>query len=465
MSFLTIEISSSHSAKLKIRFGICQYIYGNQILMKTSTGIWEVAYNAANRPVTFTKAEENTVTIVTCTYDSMGRRAAKKVEVITASQSGESMTSVTLHQRYLYRDYLQIACCDLTDSFHPCLWLITWDPTEPVSTRPLAIQKDGTWYTYGLDLTKNIWEVFNSSGMIATTYRYEPYGAVTAEGDVIQQPVQWSSEYYDNELDLVYDNYRHYNPNDGRWINRDSIDELGGWNLYGFIRNNIIGEIDALGLNSPRDPSGWSTALMNFLSWLSGNVPPYTFYLDGSEESNTIKGSCIGRDIEKYFKEKNKNAKYCRMWENMTNISITFPGWDTIFSFSKERINKDFTRFLESLDNGIVFFVASCRGDVYVEIMHGQNGDYVDVSYKVTNTTSLTSFALHLLPSLDNGWPLGNWTQVYEWKEKINCCEDRTPVEIQSDKEIEQMMNSFPYNTNPNDIYLPSNYFGSIPSL
>lgn len=60
---------------------------------------------------------------------------------------------------------------------------------------------------------------------------------------------------------------------------------------------------------------------------------------------------------------------------------------------------------------------------------------------------------------------MGNWIQVYEWKEKINCCEDRTPFEIQADKEIEKMMNSFPYNMNSNDVRLPSNYFGSIPSL
>lgn len=116
---------------------------GNQTLVKTSTDTWKVAYNAANRPVTFTKTEGNTATVVTCTYDFMGRRATKKVEVVTASQPGERTVSVTLHRRYLYLGYLQIACFDLTHSSHPCMWLITWDPTEPVSIRPLAIKKDG----------------------------------------------------------------------------------------------------------------------------------------------------------------------------------------------------------------------------------------------------------------------------------------------------------------------------------
>ncbi len=210
---------------------------GNQTKIQTSTGIWNVTYNALNRPVLFTSADG--ATSVECSYDYMGRRCTKKVTV-----NGE----VTLHQRYLYRGYLQIACVDLTRSAHPSLWLILWDPTQPVATRPLAIQKDGTWYTYGRDLTKNICEVFGPAGYIRTTYGYTPFGSVTANGDVTQ-PIQWSSEFDDEELGLVYYNYRHYNPRDGRWINRDLIGERGGMNLYGFVRNGVGIDIKGLQQN------------------------------------------------------------------------------------------------------------------------------------------------------------------------------------------------------------------------
>ena len=209
---------------------------GNQTLVKTSTGIWSVTYDAENRPVSFSNTVTNTV--IECAYDHMGRRATKKVTV-----NG----SITLHQRYLYRGYLQIACCDLTRSNHPCLWLITWDPTQPVATRPLTIQKDGSWYTYGWDLTKNICELYTNSGSIRTSYTYSPYGSVMESGNT-WQPIQWSSEYKDEELGLMYYNYRYYNPTDGKWITRDPIPIKTNIRQYTYANNSSIMSFDVRGL-------------------------------------------------------------------------------------------------------------------------------------------------------------------------------------------------------------------------
>ena len=206
---------------------------GNQTKVKTSTGIWNVVYNAENRPVTFTS--EDGATVVECTYDYMGRRHTRKVTV-----NG----SVTNYLRYIYRGYLQIAAINAVSGVFQ--WFILWDPSQPVATRPLGIRKDGTWYTYGWDLTKNICEVFGSDGYIKTAYTYTPYGAVTANGNVTQ-PIQWSSEYSDSELGLVYYNYRHYNPADGRWTGRDFIPDAKVLNLYRYARNGV-GDTDFAGL-------------------------------------------------------------------------------------------------------------------------------------------------------------------------------------------------------------------------
>ena len=193
----------------------------------------------ANRPVRFENAA--TQTVIDCGYDSQGRRYFKKVTVAG---------TVTLHHRYIYRGYLQIACVDCTRSGHPALWLVTWDPSQPTATRPLAIPKDGTWFTYGYDITKNVCELFGPNGYIRTAYSYTPFGSVSASENGVVQNFQWSSEFYDSELDLVYYNFRHYSPALGRFLSRDPIAEQGGLNLYTFVKNRGY-QVDILGLIGP----------------------------------------------------------------------------------------------------------------------------------------------------------------------------------------------------------------------
>jgi len=45
-----------------------------------------------------------------------------------------------------------------------------------------------------------------------------------------------------------YYGFRYYNPNTGRWISRDPIEEQGGLNLYGMVGNDSLNRLDLLGL-------------------------------------------------------------------------------------------------------------------------------------------------------------------------------------------------------------------------
>ncbi|PNC39987.1 hypothetical protein CXU20_01180 [Akkermansia muciniphila] len=230
-------------------------------MIKTSTGIWTVVYNAANRAVSFTSRDGSTV--VECGYDYQGRRYMKKVTV-----NG----TVASHEHYLYRGYLQLAVLDMLDNRN-VLRTLLWDPLEPVATRPLALARDNALYCYGVDFNKNVTEVFDARGTLAATYDYSPYGIVGSTGN-LAQPVQWSSEMNDEELALVYYNYRYYNPADGRWINKDPLKEENFLeiylkselkkqnisfelpNLYVFCHNSPVTGADVLGLweVGPRPP-------------------------------------------------------------------------------------------------------------------------------------------------------------------------------------------------------------------
>ena len=117
---------------------------------------------------------------------------------------------------------------------------------------PLAINiTDDGLYFPTVDLTKNVCELVDASGDIAATYDYAPFGAVTAgtpSGSAVPaNPLQWSSEIHDSELDLIYYNYRHYSPTLGRFLSRDPIAEQGGRNLYAFVKNNPNVFFDELG--------------------------------------------------------------------------------------------------------------------------------------------------------------------------------------------------------------------------
>ena len=203
---------------------------GNQTLIRTSTGIWQVSYNAENRPVRF--VNESAKTVVECTYDSMGRRFEKKVTV--GGTTG-------FHARYLYRDYLQVAECDLTGETPVLVRSYLWDPSEPEVTRVLAMTRweaNGTQVKEHLycmhDAMKNVTSLFGEARGRRALYEYRPYGGlITSEGNMAEEnKFRFSSEYMDDELGLVYYNYRHLNPHDGRWISRDPIKEQDGWNLF-----------------------------------------------------------------------------------------------------------------------------------------------------------------------------------------------------------------------------------------
>ena len=121
---------------------------------------------------------------------------------------------------------------------------------------PLSIRINGTWYTYGWDLTKNICELYSTGGGIATTYTYTPFGKVTSSGNITQL-IQWSSEYNDTELGLVYYNYRYYSYSYGRWIIRDSMGIQDGNNIYSHLQNQEPYSIDYLGASTILDDYLW----------------------------------------------------------------------------------------------------------------------------------------------------------------------------------------------------------------
>lgn len=111
-----------------------------------------------------------------------------------------------------------------------------WDPVASEATRVLAMcthNADKSVFStqyVAHDLLKSVSALFDSSGTRQAKFEYTPYGETLAiEGAwAPTMPFRYSSEYCDEDLGLIYYNYRHYNPQDGRWISRGPVDEEGG---------------------------------------------------------------------------------------------------------------------------------------------------------------------------------------------------------------------------------------------
>ncbi|WP_425499958.1 RHS repeat-associated core domain-containing protein [Fontisphaera persica] len=92
-------------------------------------------------------------------------------------------------------------------------------------------------------------ETIASTSQSAPQYKYGPFGdLLRATGSPAQTFNHlFSTKYFDWETSLYYYGHRYYFSNHARWPNRDSLQEAGGINLYGFVQNNPVDYVDTDG--------------------------------------------------------------------------------------------------------------------------------------------------------------------------------------------------------------------------
>jgi len=110
------------------------------------------------------------------------------------------------------------------------------------------------------NLTQVLDATDTNSISIAAHYEYDPYGNVinnlSSYTYATANPFRFSTKWFDEETHLGYWGHRYYSPRLGRWMSRDPIEERGGWNLYAFVRNQLLNEFDPLGLCTCDDCKG-----------------------------------------------------------------------------------------------------------------------------------------------------------------------------------------------------------------
>jgi RHS repeat-associated protein len=146
----------------------------------------------------------------------------------------------------------------------------------------------GTFSThsfYHADGNGNVTYLVNSAQAMAAYYRYDPYGNVLPSGMggtlASANTYRFSSKEQMPNSGLYYYGYRFYDPNLQRWVNRDPIEEEGGFNLYAMVFNDPSNAQDAFGLQGKEGkpkPPRWNPD-----EWRAGreNCCAYAYDLPG----------------------------------------------------------------------------------------------------------------------------------------------------------------------------------------
>jgi RHS repeat-associated protein len=121
----------------------------------------------------------------------------------------------------------------------------------------LGEQIGGTPYFFTRDHLGSVREMTDGNGAIRARYDYDPFGRMTKISGDLDADFGFAGDLYHQATNLNLTLFRAYDPNLGRWLNRDPLGERGGLNLYGYAGNNPICFVDPFGLVW-YNPASWA---------------------------------------------------------------------------------------------------------------------------------------------------------------------------------------------------------------
>ncbi|MDK4791001.1 MULTISPECIES: RHS repeat-associated core domain-containing protein [Acinetobacter] len=246
--------------------------YGQLVRQKTSQGDLNLEWDVYGRMV----KSRNSQYTAEYRYDALGRRIQKRSKHHHTGQEQniiygwdgdtlayESTEQLTKH--YIYEK----------DSFVPMLQAVYLSPIElhqtpDWSNRPYNIHRDPLWKTekegkefddvwfYHCDHLGTPQEMTDHTGAIIWKAEYKAWGECKAEkaksdffenSEIISNNIRFQGQYFDEETGLHYNRYRYYSPYVGRFVSKDPIGLLGGFNVYAYAPNPN-NWVDPLGLRS-----------------------------------------------------------------------------------------------------------------------------------------------------------------------------------------------------------------------
>ncbi|MCP9496526.1 MAG: hypothetical protein MSG64_18955 [Pyrinomonadaceae bacterium MAG19_C2-C3] len=221
----------------------------------TSDGLWAYRWDAENRLISMeslTGVPAEARQKLEFSYDYMGRRIEKRVFGFNVGTGAYQLQSTT---KFVYDGWNVVAELDGNFSL---VRSYVWGQDMSGSLQGaggvgglLTINEAGQSYQAGYDGNGNLTTLVKAGvNTVAASYEYDAFGnTLKAVGEYAERNAfRFSTKYADGETGLLYYGYRYYQPQVGRWLNKDPMEEEGGVNLYTFNFNSPVYRIDLLGL-------------------------------------------------------------------------------------------------------------------------------------------------------------------------------------------------------------------------
>ena len=231
----------------------------------TNDGRWTYTWDGENRLVNMTSLSNGpagSLLKLDFGYDFAGRRVQK---LVSTNQAGTTNYAAQYTNRFVYDGWNLVAVLNPNSSLAASfIWGLDVSGTpwgaggvggllaeNLVGSGVQFVANDGMGNVAAL--------VSAANGTKTAAYEYDPFGGELRVSGAMAKanPIRFSSKYTDDESDFNYYGYRYYKPSAGGWLNRDPIEEAGGFNLYGFVGNNPVNAEVCYGLWWLGDYASW----------------------------------------------------------------------------------------------------------------------------------------------------------------------------------------------------------------
>ncbi len=210
---------------------------GNRVQKSGSAGTTTYTYDSLNRLVQTVKGTQTTQYI----YNGLGQRVGR---VDNGVQTNYLIDPNSILPQVLAE----------TDNTGNLIVYYIYDGVGLIA----KVTPSNQYYFYHFDGLGSTIAITDNAGQVVNSYAYSPEGLVGAQ-ETIPNPFTYVGRYgvMAEGNGLYFMRARYYDPEVGRFINKDPIGYAGGdLNLYAYVGNNLINWMDPLGLQiSPGKPA------------------------------------------------------------------------------------------------------------------------------------------------------------------------------------------------------------------